>query len=164
MDPGAITDIEQAAPTVKEELEKADKITHVVEFDGEGNYGEEIKTAFAVEEKSGDVEGQWKKPTRAPSAAPSVSSVASSNILSFGRRPRITKSVSNLSNGEGKAPALRRSKRLASTEPEPSTGIGKATIKQKLASKRGRTHDSALENTEKWAMEVQGGTRKRTKH
>lgn len=162
--PGAVTDIEQAESLVKGETKK---ITHVVEdeiFDGLENCGEEAKTDIVVEEKSDDMEGQRKKRTRAPSVAPSVSSVASSNILSFGRRPRITKSVSNLSNGEGKAPALRRSKRLASTEPEPSTEIGKTTIKQKLTSKRGRTHDSMLENTEKWAMEVQGGTRKRTKH
>lgn len=166
--PTAILESPPPKHTAKEEEEKkVEKITHAVEdeiFDEQENDGEETKTAFTVKEKNDDVEVQQKKCTRAPSVAPSVSSVASSNILSFGRRPRITKSVSNLSTGEGKAPALRRSKRLASTEPEPSTEIGKTAIKQKLASKRGRTHDSMLENTEKWAMEVQGGTRKRTKH
>ncbi|KAF8444199.1 hypothetical protein BGX38DRAFT_1271735 [Terfezia claveryi] len=77
---------------------------------------------------------------------------------------RITKSVSNLSNDEGKTPALRRSKRLASVEPEPTPDIGKATIKQKLASKRGRSEDSALEDTGKWALEVQGGSRKKSRY
>ena len=113
--PSAVTDIGQTGSIMKEEIEKVEKITHVVGdeiFDGQENYEEETKTIPGAEEKNDGMEGQQKKRARAPSVAPSVSSVASSNILSFGRRPRITKSVSSLSYGEGKVPELRRSKRL----------------------------------------------------
>ena len=125
---------------------------------------EKEKVETEEQEEEARVEQPAEKPARAPSVAPSVSSIASSNILSFGRRPRITKSVSNLSNGEGHAP-LRRSKRLASVEPEQllpaGADAGKASIKQKLASKRSRSDDSALEDTERWALGVQGGIRKK---
>lgn len=148
---GSKFDEENAVEAVaEEEAEEAEE--------DEGAEEEKVEPEKAV------IEEQPEKSTRAPSVAPSVSSVASSNILGFGRRPRITKSVSNLSNGEGKAPALRRSKRLASVEPEPIPEIGKATIKQKLASKRSRGEELALDDTQRWALGVQGGTRKKTKN
>ncbi|KAI5805530.1 hypothetical protein DFH27DRAFT_551607 [Peziza echinospora] len=146
------------------------------------------------------------KPPRSASVAPSVSSsvASSSNIMSsFGRRPRITKSVSNLSSsceisksykfstttttttstttntttiantanvGSGMGAGLRRSKRLASVEPEaiPIEEIGKALLKVRGAAagsaKRGRSPDGALEHTERWAHGVSGGIRKRYKN
>ncbi|RPB21039.1 hypothetical protein L211DRAFT_851778 [Terfezia boudieri ATCC MYA-4762] len=143
-------------------VEKTDEQKSYADTEIEATSPEEEKKK--VEPEKVCLEEQPDKRTRAPSVAPSVSSVASSNILSFGRRPRITKSVSNLSNDEGKAPALRRSKRLASVEPDPTPDIGKATIKQKLATKRGRSEDSALEVTGKWALEVQGGSRKKSRY
>lgn len=104
---------------------------------------------------------------RAASVAPSVSSVASSNILSsFTRRPRITKSVSNLGNSDC-AGGLRRSKRLLSVEPlpmPPITDSDKTSIKHKLSAKRGRSEDVALEETEKWALGIAGGIRKRVRN
>ena len=159
------TVIEEEVKALEEGGEEKGEKTDEVKLDEE----KKIETTSPegeeeVEPEKPGLEEQPDKRTRTPSVAPSVSSVASSNILSFGRRPRITKSVSNLSNGEGKAPALRRSKRLASVEPEPTPDIGKATIKQKLASKRGRSEDSALEDTGKWALEVQGGIRKKSKY
>jgi len=157
--------IEKEANVLEEEEEKVGEKPDEEQSDEE----REIEPACLEEEEKVEpdkvrLEEQPDKRTRTPSVAPSVSSVASSNILSFGRRPRITKSVSNLSNGEGKVPALRRSKRLASVEPESIPDIGKATIKQKLASKRGRSEDSALQDTGKWALEVQGGSRKKSKY
>jgi len=168
-------EVEEKLKTVIEEEVKVLEEVEVEEEKGEKTNEEksdeekEIEATSLEEEEKIEpekvcLEEQPDKRTRAPSVAPSVSSVASSNILSFGRRPRITKSVSNLSNDEGKAPALRRSKRLASVEPEPTPDIGKATIKQKLASKRGRSEDSALEDTGKWALEVQGGSRKKSRY
>ncbi|KAF8425775.1 hypothetical protein BGX38DRAFT_1279175 [Terfezia claveryi] len=163
--------VEEKLKTVIEEEVEGEEGGKREKTDEEKSYEETgiEATSPEEEEKKFDpekvcLEEQPEKRTRAPSVAPSVSSVASSNILSFGRRPRITKSVSNLSNDEGKTPALRRSKRLASVEPEPTPDIGKATIKQKLASKRGRSEDSALEDTGKWALEVQGGSRKKSRY
>ncbi|KAF8420627.1 hypothetical protein EV426DRAFT_576216 [Tirmania nivea] len=159
--------IEEEVKDLKEEGEEKEKGERADEEKSDEEKGREAASSEEEEKAEPEkvcLEEQPDKRTRAPSVAPSVSSVASSNILSFGRRPRITKSVSNLSNDEGKAPALRRSKRLASIEPEQTPDVGKATIKQKLASKRGRSEDSALEDTGKWALEVQGGSRKKSRY
>ena len=67
---------------------------------------------------------------------------------------------------------MRRSKRLASVEPEaiPIEEIGKALLKVRGAAggagsaKRGRSPDGALEHTERWAHGVSGGIRKRYKN
>jgi hypothetical protein len=162
-----VTTTEETKAALKEEVEKSEITPLKGDYPEEEGDGTPSAKMGAGEEnpevEKNNMEDLPEKRTRAPPIAPSVSSVASSNILGFGRRPRITKSVSNLSNGEGKAPGLRRSKRLASVEPEQSSDIGKATIKQKLASKRGRTDDPAFQDTGK-SMDVQGGTRKRAKH